>query len=105
MDTKRLVIYHGGSWVGNSYEGGLTKWVHVPRGLTYDALVKLVQDVAKVDVASHGDVGFRSCQIKDVFEPPFNPQLLCLEVEEATSFSLSSRYLSNVSKKALNAIV
>ncbi|TXG74294.1 hypothetical protein EZV62_002873 [Acer yangbiense] len=27
---------------GNSYEGGLTKWIHVPRGLTYDALVKLV---------------------------------------------------------------
>ncbi|TXG54110.1 hypothetical protein EZV62_019366 [Acer yangbiense] len=53
MDTKRLVIYHGGSWVGNSYEGGLTKWVHVPRGLTYDALVKLVQDVAKVDTARY----------------------------------------------------
>ncbi|TXG53206.1 hypothetical protein EZV62_022375 [Acer yangbiense] len=51
MDTKRLVIYHGGSWVGNCYEGGLTKLVHVPRGLTYDALVKLIQDVAKVDVA------------------------------------------------------
>ena len=49
MDTKRLVIYHGGSWVGNSYEGGLTKWVHVPRGLTYDALVKLVQNVAKIE--------------------------------------------------------
>ena len=53
MDTKRLVDYHGGSWVGNSYEGGLTKWVHVPRGLTYDALVKLVQDVAKVDAARY----------------------------------------------------
>ncbi|TXG60711.1 hypothetical protein EZV62_015284 [Acer yangbiense] len=53
IDTKRLVIYHGGSWVGNSYEGGLTKWVHVPRGLTYDALVKLVQDVAKVDTARY----------------------------------------------------
>ncbi|TXG72610.1 hypothetical protein EZV62_001189 [Acer yangbiense] len=53
MDAKRLVIYHGGSWVGNCYEGGLTKWVHVPRGLTYDALVKLVQDVAKVDVARY----------------------------------------------------
>ena len=53
MDTKRLVIYHGGSWVGNSYEGGLTKWVHVPRCLTYDALVKLVQDVAKVDAARY----------------------------------------------------
>ncbi|TXG51801.1 hypothetical protein EZV62_024325 [Acer yangbiense] len=53
MDTKRLVIYHGGSWVGNCYEGGLTKWVNVPRGLTYDALVKLVQDVAKVDAARY----------------------------------------------------
>ena len=53
MDTKRLVIYHGGSWVGNCYEGGLTKLVHVPRGLTYDALVKLIQDVAKVDVARY----------------------------------------------------
>ena len=53
MDTKRLVIYHGGSWVGNCYEGGLTKWVHVPRGLTYDASVKLVQDVAKVNAARY----------------------------------------------------
>ncbi|TXG68214.1 hypothetical protein EZV62_003149 [Acer yangbiense] len=53
MDTKRLVIYHGGSWVGNSYEGGLTKWVHIPRGLTYDALVKLVQNVAKIDAARY----------------------------------------------------
>ncbi|TXG73466.1 hypothetical protein EZV62_002045 [Acer yangbiense] len=53
IDMKRLVIYHGGSWVGNSYEGGLTKWVHVPRGLTYDALVKLVQDVAKIDAARY----------------------------------------------------
>ncbi|KAK0573089.1 hypothetical protein LWI29_002847 [Acer saccharum] len=53
MDTKRLVIYYGGSWVDNSYEGGLTKWVHVLRGLTYDALVKLVQDVAKVDAARY----------------------------------------------------
>ncbi|TXG53041.1 hypothetical protein EZV62_022210 [Acer yangbiense] len=51
MDTKRLVIYHGGSWVGNRYEGGLIKLVHVPRCLTYDALVKLVQDVAKLDAA------------------------------------------------------
>ena len=53
MDTKRLVIYHDGSWVGNCYEGVLTKLVHVPRGLTYDALVKLVQDVAKVDAARY----------------------------------------------------
>ncbi|TXG64138.1 hypothetical protein EZV62_011132 [Acer yangbiense] len=53
MDTKRLVIYHGGSLVGNCYKGGLTKWVHVPRGLTYDALVKLVQDVTKVDAARY----------------------------------------------------
>ncbi|TXG73546.1 hypothetical protein EZV62_002125 [Acer yangbiense] len=53
MDTKRLVIYHGGSWVGNCYEGGLTKLVHVPRCLTYEALVKLVQDVAKLDAARY----------------------------------------------------
>ncbi|TXG66573.1 hypothetical protein EZV62_007848 [Acer yangbiense] len=53
MDTKRLVIYHGASWVGNCYEGGLTKLVHVPRCLTYDALVKLVQDVAKLDAARY----------------------------------------------------
>ncbi|TXG67289.1 hypothetical protein EZV62_008564 [Acer yangbiense] len=53
MDTKRLVIYHGGSWVGNCYEGGLTKLVHVPRCLTYDALVKLVQDVTKLDAARY----------------------------------------------------
>ncbi|TXG67205.1 hypothetical protein EZV62_008480 [Acer yangbiense] len=53
MDTKRLVIYHGGRWVGNSYEGGLTKWIYIPRGLTYYALVKLVQDVTKVDAARY----------------------------------------------------
>ncbi|TXG51373.1 hypothetical protein EZV62_023897 [Acer yangbiense] len=53
MDTKRLVIYHGGSWVGNYYEGGLTKLVYIPRYLIYDALVKLVQDVAKLDAARY----------------------------------------------------
>ncbi|KAK2659084.1 hypothetical protein Ddye_005617 [Dipteronia dyeriana] len=31
----------------------MTKWVNVPRGVSYDALVKLVQDVAKVDVARY----------------------------------------------------
>ena len=50
MDTKRLIIYHDGSWVGNCYEGGLTKWIHVHRGLTYDALVKLVQDVDRYTI-------------------------------------------------------
>ncbi|KAK3198554.1 hypothetical protein Dsin_021969 [Dipteronia sinensis] len=49
MGAKKLVIHHGGSWVANCYEGGMTKWVYVPIGLTYDDLVKLVQDVAKVD--------------------------------------------------------
>ncbi|KAK3225677.1 hypothetical protein Dsin_005539 [Dipteronia sinensis] len=49
MGAKKLVIYHSGSWVANCYEGGMTKRVHVPIGLTYDGLVKLVQDVAKVD--------------------------------------------------------
>ncbi|KAK3221585.1 hypothetical protein Dsin_008610 [Dipteronia sinensis] len=49
MGAKKLVIHHGGSWAANCYEGGMTKWVHVPIGLTYDDLVKLVQDVAKVD--------------------------------------------------------
>ncbi|KAK2655336.1 hypothetical protein Ddye_008388 [Dipteronia dyeriana] len=52
MSATKLVIYHGGSWVGNCYEGGMTKWVNVPRGLSYGVLVKLVQDVAKVDAAS-----------------------------------------------------
>ncbi|KAK3188837.1 hypothetical protein Dsin_028398 [Dipteronia sinensis] len=47
--AKKLVIHHGGSWAANCYEGGMTKWVHVSIGLTYDDLVKLVQDVAKVD--------------------------------------------------------
>ncbi|KAK2656973.1 hypothetical protein Ddye_010025 [Dipteronia dyeriana] len=49
MDATKLVIHHGGSWAGNCYEGGMTKWVNVLRGVNYDALVKLVQDVAKVD--------------------------------------------------------
>ncbi|KAK3189651.1 hypothetical protein Dsin_029212 [Dipteronia sinensis] len=49
MGAKKLVIHHGGSWVANCYEVGMRKWVHVPIGLTYDGLVKLVQDVAKVD--------------------------------------------------------
>ncbi|KAK3185021.1 hypothetical protein Dsin_032307 [Dipteronia sinensis] len=50
MGAKKLVIHHGGSWAANCYEGGMTKWVHVLIGLTYDDLVKLVQDVAKVEV-------------------------------------------------------
>ncbi|KAK3204951.1 hypothetical protein Dsin_018997 [Dipteronia sinensis] len=49
MGVKKLVIHHGGSWAANCYEGGMTKWVHVPIGLTYDDFVKLVQDAAKVD--------------------------------------------------------
>ncbi|KAK3182782.1 hypothetical protein Dsin_030068 [Dipteronia sinensis] len=49
IGAKKLVIYHGGNWVANCYEGGMIKWVHVPIGLTYDGLVKLVQDIAKVD--------------------------------------------------------
>ncbi|KAK3229738.1 hypothetical protein Dsin_001619 [Dipteronia sinensis] len=49
MGAKKLVIHHGGSWAANCYEGGMTKWVHVPISLTYDDLVKLVQDVAKVE--------------------------------------------------------
>ncbi|KAK3229262.1 hypothetical protein Dsin_001143 [Dipteronia sinensis] len=53
MGATKLVIYHGGTWVGNCYDGCMTKWVHIPRGLSYDALVKLVQDVAKVDAATY----------------------------------------------------
>ncbi|KAK2645552.1 hypothetical protein Ddye_020747 [Dipteronia dyeriana] len=53
MDETKLVIHHGGSWVGNCYEGGMTKWVNVPRCVSYDGLVKLVEDVAKVDVARY----------------------------------------------------
>ncbi|KAK2655368.1 hypothetical protein Ddye_008420 [Dipteronia dyeriana] len=53
MDATKLVIHHGGSWVGNCYEGGMTKWVNVLKGVSYDVLVKLVQDVAKVDVARY----------------------------------------------------
>ncbi|KAK2661382.1 hypothetical protein Ddye_007915 [Dipteronia dyeriana] len=53
IGATKLVIYHSGSWVGNCYEGGMTKWVNVPRGLSYDALVKLVQDVVKVDTARY----------------------------------------------------
>ncbi|KAK2648609.1 hypothetical protein Ddye_016098 [Dipteronia dyeriana] len=51
MDATKLVIHHSRSWVGNCYEGGMTKWVNVPRCVSYDGLVKLVEDVAKVDVA------------------------------------------------------
>ncbi|KAK2658167.1 hypothetical protein Ddye_004700 [Dipteronia dyeriana] len=53
MDETKLAIHHGGSWVGNCYEGGMTKWVNVPRCVSYDGLVKLVEDVAKVDVARY----------------------------------------------------
>ncbi|KAK2642204.1 hypothetical protein Ddye_023967 [Dipteronia dyeriana] len=53
MDAIKLVIHHGGSWVGNCYEGGIIKWVNVPRGVSYEALVNLVEDVAKVDVARY----------------------------------------------------
>ncbi|KAK2644290.1 hypothetical protein Ddye_019485 [Dipteronia dyeriana] len=53
MSATKLVIYHGGSWVGNCYEGGMIKWVNVHRDLSCDALVKLVQDVAKVDAARY----------------------------------------------------
>ncbi|KAK0598680.1 hypothetical protein LWI29_036963 [Acer saccharum] len=51
MDETRLIISHGGSWVGNYYDGGETEWALVPRGLTHNALVKAVQDVVNVDVA------------------------------------------------------
>ncbi|KAK2654176.1 hypothetical protein Ddye_014032 [Dipteronia dyeriana] len=53
MDETKLVIYHGGSWIGNCYEGGMTKWVNVPRCVSYEGLVKLVEDVVKVDVARY----------------------------------------------------
>ncbi|KAK2642670.1 hypothetical protein Ddye_024433 [Dipteronia dyeriana] len=53
MDEMKLVIHHGGSWVGNCYEGGMTKWVNVPRCVSYDGLVKLVENVVKVDVARY----------------------------------------------------
>ncbi|KAK2658125.1 hypothetical protein Ddye_011177, partial [Dipteronia dyeriana] len=47
--------------VDNCYEGGMIKWVNVRRGLSYDALVKLVQDVAKVDAARKcGEEGHNS---------------------------------------------
>ncbi|KAK2642683.1 hypothetical protein Ddye_024446 [Dipteronia dyeriana] len=53
MDATKLVIHHGGSWVSNCYEGGMKKWVTVPRCVSYDGLVKLVEDVAKVDVVRY----------------------------------------------------
>ncbi|KAK2645733.1 hypothetical protein Ddye_020928 [Dipteronia dyeriana] len=53
MDETKLIIHHGGSWVGNCYESGMTKWVNVPKCVNYDGLVKLVEDVAKVDVARY----------------------------------------------------
>ncbi|KAK2652620.1 hypothetical protein Ddye_012476 [Dipteronia dyeriana] len=39
--------------MGNCYEGGMTKWVNVPICVSYDGLVKLVEDVVKVDVARY----------------------------------------------------
>ncbi|KAK2648781.1 hypothetical protein Ddye_016270 [Dipteronia dyeriana] len=53
MDEMKLVIHHGGSWMSNCYEGGMIKWVNVPRCVSYDGLVKLVEDVVKVDVARY----------------------------------------------------
>ncbi|KAK2633754.1 hypothetical protein Ddye_028546 [Dipteronia dyeriana] len=53
MDARKLVIHHDGSCVGNCYEGGMTNWVNVLRGVSYYALVKLVDDVAKVDAARY----------------------------------------------------
>ncbi|KAK2648993.1 hypothetical protein Ddye_016482 [Dipteronia dyeriana] len=53
MGARKLVIHHGGSWVDNCYNGGMTKWVNVRISVSYDSLVKFVQDVVKVDIARY----------------------------------------------------
>ncbi|KAK0590969.1 hypothetical protein LWI29_033844 [Acer saccharum] len=53
---------------------------HGPESLTAPfAGMHVAQYPPPLDFTYHGDVGFRSCPIKDLFEPPFNPQLLCQE--------------------------
>ncbi|KAK2642171.1 hypothetical protein Ddye_023934 [Dipteronia dyeriana] len=85
MDATKLVIYHGGSWVGNCYEGGMTKLVNVPICVSYDALVKLVEDVAKVDVARYNlqlwPLAFKLEIIPGVERYSFEP----ISLEEACS--------------------
>ncbi|TXG63319.1 hypothetical protein EZV62_010313 [Acer yangbiense] len=48
----RLLILHGGQWYGQNYEGEDSKMAFVPPGLTYDGLIKMVEDIVMFDSSS-----------------------------------------------------
>ncbi|KAK3205601.1 hypothetical protein Dsin_019647 [Dipteronia sinensis] len=52
MGDLRLLISHGGQWFGQNYEGGDFEMAFVPPNLTYDGLIKTVEDIVTFDSSS-----------------------------------------------------
>ncbi|KAK3218690.1 hypothetical protein Dsin_012660 [Dipteronia sinensis] len=49
MGDLRLLISHGGQWFGQNYEGGDSEMAFVPPDLTYNGLIKTVEDIVTFD--------------------------------------------------------
>ncbi|KAK3224783.1 hypothetical protein Dsin_004645 [Dipteronia sinensis] len=48
----RLLISNGGQWFGQNYEGGDSEMAFVPPDLTYDGLIKTMEDIVTFDSSS-----------------------------------------------------